>query len=228
MDQGSILTPVARPDPHHANMILIIDNYDSFVHNLARYIRRSVDTPVQIVRNDAVRLADVDSLKPSAIILSPGPCGPEQAGISLDLVRRFGNQIPILGVCLGHQTIVQAAGGTIGLAPEPFHGRSSPIFHSNHPLFDHIPSPFTAGRYHSLIAEPDSLPPTLIPIAHLEDGTLMAVADRRVPVVGVQFHPESILTEYGDQLIHNFLRWARIDARKGPPRTPSHLEEVAR
>jgi len=209
-------------------MILIIDNYDSFVHNLARYVRRSIELPVRVVRNDALRLSDIDSLNPQAIVLSPGPCGPDQAGISIDLVRRFGNRVPILGVCLGHQTIVQAAGGEIVQATEPFHGRSSPIFHSNHPVFDQIPSPFTAGRYHSLIAEPNRLPANLRSIAHLEDGTIMAVADLRAPVIGVQFHPESILTDYGDRLIENFFRWANVSSEKRPIQTADRAGEVAK
>ena len=186
-------------------MIVVIDNYDSFVHNLARYLRRAGPTPVHVVRNDQVTVRELEHIAPAALIISPGPCGPDQAGISLAAVRAAIGRIPVLGVCLGHQVIVQNAGGSI-VRGEPIHGMASPVHHDDHPLFEGIPTPFQAGRYHSLIAQAETLPESLEPIAWTTDRTIMAVAHRQHPVIGVQFHPESILTEFGGRLIHNFLR----------------------
>ena len=185
-------------------MILLIDNYDSFVHNLARYIGE-LGHVREVVRNDALSPSEIIKKNPQAIILSPGPCGPAEAGISVDLVRAAAaNHIPLLGVCLGHQCIAAAFGGIIHKT-QPVHGKPATIFHDNHKLFDAIPNPFRAARYHSLIAELDVNGP-LISIAHLDDGTLMALAHETLPIFGVQFHPESILTEHGHKLLENFLQ----------------------
>lgn len=185
-------------------MILLIDNYDSFVYNLARYVRELGDEPV-VRRHDAVALEEIAALAPSHIIISPGPCSPAEAGISTDVVRRFGATIPILGVCLGHQCIGAAYGAEIVRARRPMHGKTSRIHHDGAGIFAGIPSPFTATRYHSLVIAPESLPPALRPIAVAEDGEIMAVEHREHPVVGVQFHPESALTEHGYRILDRFL-----------------------
>lgn len=185
-------------------MILLLDNYDSFVHNLARYVRELGDEPV-VRRNDAVTLAEIASLAPSHIIISPGPCSPAEAGISTEVIRRFGAHTPILGVCLGHQCIGAAYGGTIVRAQRPMHGKTSRIHHDRSGIFARLPSPFVATRYHSLAIDPTSLPSVLRVTATSDDGEIMAVAHREHPVVGVQFHPESALTEYGYLLLDAFL-----------------------
>ena len=185
-------------------MILLLDNYDSFVYNLSRYVRELGERPV-VVRNDAIAIDEIRALAPSHIIVSPGPCSPNEAGISVDLIRELGQDIPILGVCLGHQAIGAAYGAEIVRARKPMHGKTSRIHHDGSELFAGVPSPFTATRYHSLVIAPDSLPPTLRVTATSEDGEIMAVAHRTHPVVGVQFHPESALTEHGYWLIDRFL-----------------------
>jgi anthranilate synthase/aminodeoxychorismate synthase-like glutamine amidotransferase len=190
-------------------MILIIDNYDSFVHNLARYFRQ-LGCETLLVRNDGIDLRQIERLNPQAIVLSPGPCTPDEAGISLDLVARFVDSIPILGICLGHQTIVQALGGVISVSHQPMHGRQSSLIHNGSPMFQQIPSPFQVGRYHSLIASKSQLPDCLQITARTDDYTVMGVEHQNRPVVGLQFHPESILTEYGYQLLNNFLNLAGI------------------
>lgn len=189
-------------------MILLLDNYDSFVYNLARYVRELGEEPV-VVRNDAVSLDEIGALAPSHIIVSPGPCSPTEAGISVSVIRRFGPSIPILGVCLGHQAIGSAYGAEIVRARRPMHGKTSRIHHDGEGLFAGVPSPFTATRYHSLVIAPDSLPSSLRVTATSEDGEIMAVAHRTDPVVGVQFHPESALTENGYWLIDHFLHGQR-------------------
>jgi len=195
-------------------MILIVDNYDSFVHNLARYVRQICDTPVEITRNDEINADTIEKCSVSAIILSPGPCGPPESGACVDLVKRFHTRIPILGICLGHQVIVQALNGTIVQSEQPMHGKSSSIFHhSECGLFQNVPSPFSAGRYHSLIADSATLPSELQVVAETSDGIIMAVQHRKHPVFGLQFHPESVLTEYGYQILCNFLTLAGFDAR---------------
>jgi anthranilate synthase/aminodeoxychorismate synthase-like glutamine amidotransferase len=190
-------------------VILLIDNYDSFAHNLARYFVR-LGQRVQTMRNDALDAAQIDTLRPDAIVLSPGPCTPTEAGCSLEVVRAWHAKLPILGVCLGHQTIAAALGAQIVRAAEPRHGRSSPIHHTGQGLFAGLPSPLTVGRYHSLVAEEASLPAVLEVTARGADGTIMAVAHRQFPVFGVQFHPESVLTEGGYPLLANFLRLAKL------------------
>lgn len=190
-------------------MILLIDNYDSFAHNLARYLRR-LGQEVQLVRNDAIDATDVRQLAPQAIVLSPGPCTPNEAGCSLEVVRQFHDQLPILGICLGHQTIAAALGAQIIRASIPMHGRTSLVRHDRSVLFDAVPSPLTVCRYHSLAVEPSSLPSDLHATATCDDGTIMALQHRNQPVYGLQFHPEAILTEHGYRLLYNFLQAASL------------------
>jgi anthranilate synthase/aminodeoxychorismate synthase-like glutamine amidotransferase len=197
-------------------MILLIDNYDSFVHNLARYLRR-LGQETLVVRNDAVSAAEALDLRPKAIILSPGPCTPHQAGCTLDLVRCATDNVPFLGVCLGHQTIGAAFGGKIVRAGEPMHGRASQIQHQGTGIFAGLPNPLSVGRYHSLIVEESSLSGDLEVTARTDDGVIMALAHRRRPVFGVQFHPESILTDGGYRLLANFLRLAGIEPLQDVP-----------
>ncbi len=190
-------------------MILLIDNYDSFVQNLGRYFQRLGQT-IRVVRNDAVTIEQIREMQPQAIVISPGPCGPDTAGISLEVVKQLGSEIPVLGVCLGHQVIGQAYGARITRAAEPVHGRSSAIEHGGHEVFSTLPSPFEACRYHSLVVAEDSLPDCLEKTAWLEDGTIMGVAHVEHPVVGIQFHPESVLTSAGFRLLANYLEWVGI------------------
>lgn len=197
-------------------MILLVDNYDSFVYNLARYFER-LGQPARVVRNDAIDAGGVRRLAPGALVLSPGPCAPEQAGASLELVRALHMELPILGVCLGHQTIAAALGGSVVRAPEPVHGRASPVFHDGRGMFAQLPSPFQAGRYHSLVVDAPSLPKSLEITARTADGLVMGLRHRRFPVVGVQFHPESILTEHGYALLGQFLRLAGLASPRTPP-----------
>ena len=202
-------------------MLLLIDNYDSFAHNLARYFMR-LGCDMQIARNDAVSVESVQRCLPQAIVLSPGPCTPEKAGCSIDLVRAFHSQVPILGVCLGHQAIVAALGGKI-VRSEPMHGRTSLVRHDEQGVFEGISNPFLACRYHSLTAERESLPDQLQVSCQTEDGVIMAVRHREYPVVGVQFHPEAILTQHGYSLLANFLRLAQIGHAQPLPSMDSEL-----
>lgn len=199
-------------------MILLIDNYDSFVHNLARYVRE-LGFEALVCRNDALTLDDIGTLAPSHIILSPGPCSPAEAGISTDVVRRFGQAIPILGVCLGHQCIGAAYGGDIVRAGRPVHGRTSVIVHDGTAIFAGLPSPIRATRYHSLVIARDRVPEALRVIATArDDGEIMAVVHRSHPVVGVQFHPESAATEYGYLMLDRFLRGSASRPEQLPAR----------
>jgi anthranilate synthase/aminodeoxychorismate synthase-like glutamine amidotransferase len=191
-------------------MILLIDNYDSFAHNLARYLRQ-LGQQVRVVRNDVLSVEEIANEKPAAIVMSPGPCTPVEAGICLQAVRQLHSSIPMLGVCLGHQAICQAFGARV-IRASPVHGQATAVEHYQHPLFQKIESPFMAGRYHSLIADCPSLPSELEVIATTSrSGVVMAIAHRRFPVFGVQFHPESVLTESGYRLLGNFLGLAGID-----------------
>jgi anthranilate synthase/aminodeoxychorismate synthase-like glutamine amidotransferase len=199
-------------------MILLIDNYDSFVYNLARYVSELGETPL-VRRHDAIGIEEIFALAPSHIVISPGPCSPREAGISTEVVRSVGPTIPILGVCLGHQCIGAAYGGEILRARVPMHGKTSRIHHSGAGLFQGLPSPFTATRYHSLVIGPASLPPSLVATATSEDGEIMAVQHVEHPVYGVQFHPESVLTEHGYRLLDHFLH--------GVPATPRVLPLAA-
>ena len=197
-------------------MILLIDNYDSFVLNLARYVRELGGEAI-VRRNDALTIEDVAALAPSHIILSPGPCTPAEAGISTDLVQRLGPTTPILGVCLGHQSIGAAYGGRIVRASRPVHGRTSAILHDGSSVFTGLPAPIWAARYHSLVIERSSLPESLRVLASSgDDGEIMAVEHRIHPVVGVQFHPESAATEYGYAMIDRFLHGERSRPRELP------------
>ena len=186
-------------------MLLMIDNYDSFTYNLVQYLGE-LGERAAVYRNDQISLNDIDALAPSHIVISPGPCTPNEAGISLELVREYGSKIPILGVCLGHQSIAQAYGGTIVRAPKLMHGKTSMIEHEGQGIFDELPTPFQATRYHSLVVEESSMPDCFEVTARADDGQIMAIAHRSDPVVGVQFHPESILTQYGHNLLNNFLK----------------------
>jgi anthranilate synthase/aminodeoxychorismate synthase-like glutamine amidotransferase len=206
-------------------MILLIDNYDSFVYNLARYVRELGEEAV-VRRHDATSYEEIQALRPSHIIISPGPCSPGEAGISTELVRRCGAATPILGVCLGHQCIGAAYGAGIVRASRPVHGKASRIRHDGRGLFAGLPNPFQAARYHSLVIGRTGLPAELRVTATAEDGEIMAVEHVRHPVIGLQFHPESVLTEYGYLLLDRFLHGAasRADAlpdRADGTRTPA-------
>ena len=184
-------------------MILLIDNYDSFTYNLAQYLGELGAPPV-VRRNDEITLEEIEALHPSHIVISPGPGRPDDAGISVDVIRRFGPLVPVLGVCLGHQGIGVAFGGAVVRAPQLMHGKVSTVQHDGRGVFRGVSQPFVAGRYHSLIVA-DPLPPDLEAAARTEDGTLMGVRHRQYPIHGVQFHPESVLTGEGKQLLKNFL-----------------------
>jgi len=185
-------------------MILVIDNYDSFTYNLVQYLGE-LGARLEVVRNDAVSVDDVVRMRPERIVISPGPGTPDQAGVSLDLIRRLGPTTPILGVCLGHQAIGRAFGATVARAGQQMHGKTSEIRHDARGVFAGLPSPFTATRYHSLVILRDTVPDELEVAATAEDGEIMGVRHRRYPVEGVQFHPESILTVEGKRLLRNFL-----------------------
>jgi anthranilate synthase/aminodeoxychorismate synthase-like glutamine amidotransferase len=197
-------------------MILVLDNFDSFVHNLARYFRR-LGQETLVVRNDAIDVAGIEALQPSAVVLSPGPCTPREAGCSLAVVRELSGKMPMLGVCLGHQVIGEALGGQIVRAPQPMHGRTSLVQHDGQGLFAGLENPLSVCRYHSLMVD-EPLPPGMQATARSMDGVIMALAHRELPVYGVQFHPEAILTEGGFALLANFLRLAKIVV---PDRQPS-------
>ncbi len=185
-------------------MLLMIDNYDSFTYNLVQYFGE-LGEDVQVYRNDALTIADVAALQPARIVISPGPCTPNEAGISVPAIREFAGRIPILGVCLGHQSIGQAFGGRIVRAQSVMHGKNSAITHAGAGVFRGLPSPLSATRYHSLVIERASLPECLAITAESEDGEIMGVRHRTLAVEGVQFHPEAILTEHGHRMLQNFL-----------------------
>jgi anthranilate synthase component 2 len=185
-------------------MLLMIDNYDSFTYNLVQYFGE-LGEEVTVFRNDEIKLDEIEQLKPARIVISPGPCTPSKAGISVPLIERYHGRIPILGVCLGHQSIGQAFGGKIVHAGQVMHGKTSPIFHDNSGLFRHLPNPFHATRYHSLVIERESLPDCLEITAWTEEGEIMGVRHKSLAIEGLQFHPESILTEHGHKLLANFL-----------------------
>jgi len=187
-------------------MVIIIDNYDSFVYNLAQYLGELGWEP-QVYRNDQVTLAEIENLNPSHIIISPGPCTPLEAGISNDVIRHFAGRIPILGVCLGHQCIGYVYGGQIVRAAVPMHGKSSLIYHDSRTVYKSLPSPFEAGRYHSLVVKWDVFPSVLELTASTSDGVIMGIRHKDYVVEGVQFHPESIMTEVGHNVLRNFLSY---------------------
>ena len=192
-------------------MLLLIDNYDSFTYNLYQYLSE-LGAEVQVRRNDAVTLAEIDAMQPAHIVISPGPCTPDDAGMSCSIIETFGPDIPTLGVCLGHQAIGQVYGGQVVRAPEPMHGKTSLIYHRGQGVFSDLPQPFEANRYHSLIVERTTLPAELEITAETPDGLIMGLRHRTYPVHGVQFHPESIMTPVGKDLLRNFLA-IRIEAR---------------
>jgi anthranilate synthase/aminodeoxychorismate synthase-like glutamine amidotransferase len=185
-------------------MILVIDNYDSFTYNLVQYFGE-LGQEVLVKRNDEIAIPEIESLAPQKICVSPGPCTPNEAGISCDVIRHFGGKIPLLGVCLGHQCIGQVYGGEVVRAGRLMHGKTSPIHHRGENIFANLPNPFEATRYHSLLVKRDSLPACLTITAETAEGEIMGLAHRELPVYGVQFHPESILTTEGKRLLQNFL-----------------------
>jgi len=185
-------------------MILVIDNYDSFTYNLVQYLGE-LGAEMKIFRNDKISVAEAVALKPEKVLVSPGPCSPREAGVSCDIIREFGPRLPLLGVCLGHQAIGDVFGGNVVRAARLMHGKTSPILHKGGSVFKGLPSPFNATRYHSLIVERESLPACLKITAKTAEGEIMGLQHTEFPVHGVQFHPESILTEHGKQLLQNFL-----------------------
>ena len=203
-------------------MILLIDNYDSFVFNLARYFQR-LGHATRVVRNTAIDAGGVRALGPEAVVLSPGPCTPRRAGCSLEVVRRLHAELPMLGVCLGHQAIAEALGGRVVRAPEPVHGRTSPIHHDGRGVFAGLPSPIVGCRYHSLVVDEAALPACLEVSARTGDGVVMALRHRSLPVVGLQFHPESILTDTGYALLAAWLRLAGLSVPEEVPAIHSEL-----
>ncbi|CUW47055.1 aminodeoxychorismate/anthranilate synthase component II [Novacetimonas hansenii] len=189
-------------------MILLIDNYDSFTFNLVHYLG-DLGERCDVRRNDALSVEDAMRLKPEAIVFSPGPRSPNEAGICCDLIARAAGEIPMFGVCLGHQSIGQVFGGQVVRAPIPMHGKVSPVIHNGTDIFTGLPDPFRATRYHSLTVDPDTLPDTLVPTAWTSDGVIMGLRHRELPIFGVQFHPESIASEHGHDILANFLAIAR-------------------
>ena len=185
-------------------MLLLLDNYDSFTYNLYQYLSE-LGANVQVHRNDQITLDEIEALQPNHIVVSPGPCTPNEAGLSCQVIETFGPRIPLLGVCLGHQSIGQVYGGRVIRAPEPMHGKTSPMHHSEQGVFRSLPHPFEANRYHSLIVERATLPDVLEITAETDDGLIMGLKHRTYPVEGVQFHPESIMTPVGKDLLRNFL-----------------------
>lgn len=185
-------------------MLLVIDNYDSFTYNLVQYFGE-LGSEMKVIRNDAMSIDEIRDLAPERICISPGPCTPNEAGISCDVIREFGKDIPILGVCLGHQSIGQVFGGDVVRADRLMHGKTSQVFHTGKSVFEGLPSPLTATRYHSLIVKRDTLPECLEITAETENGTIMGLMHKEFPIHGVQFHPESILTDDGMKMLGNFL-----------------------
>jgi len=189
-------------------MVLVIDNYDSFTYNLVQYLGE-LQADVKVLRNDKVSLDEIRALKPERILVSPGPCSPREAGISNEIIKTFGPHLPLFGVCLGHQCIGHTFGGTVKVNYRMMHGKTSPIRHNGKDLFAGMPNPFNATRYHSLVIERESLPACLEITADTEEGEIMGVRHREYPIWGVQFHPESILTDQGRTILKNFLTLSR-------------------
>ena len=185
--------------------LLMIDNYDSFTYNLVQYFGE-LGQEVRVFRNDAITLKEIAAMKPDYLVISPGPCSPKEAGISVDAIKEFSGKLPILGVCLGHQSIGYAFGGEIVYAQKPMHGKLSPVHHTNAGVFAGLPNPFTATRYHSLAIRRESLPACLEITAWTDDGEIMGVRHKEHAIQGVQFHPESIMTEHGHAILGNFLK----------------------
>lgn len=189
-------------------MLLMIDNYDSFTFNIVQYLAQ-LGEQVKVVRNDEIGVADIAALRPDRIVVSPGPCSPEEAGISVAAIKEYAGKIPLLGVCLGHQSIGAAFGGKVVRSVSLMHGKTSPIHHDGKELFAGLPNPFNATRYHSLVVERESLPGCLEVTAWVDNGEIMGLRHRDLPVWGVQFHPESILTEGGMELLDNFIKLSK-------------------
>lgn len=187
-------------------MLLMIDNYDSFTFNIVQYLSQ-MGQDVRVYRNDKITLAEIDQLRPKAIFLSPGPCSPREAGITVEVVRHFYTKLPIMGICLGHQSIGFALGGEVVRAERIMHGKTSMVHHDNKTIFTGLPNPFSAGRYHSLIVKRDTLPDCLEISAETEEGEIMGFRHKEYPVEGIQFHPESVLTPQGKRIIKNFLKY---------------------
>ena len=185
-------------------LLVVIDNYDSFTGNLVHYFEM-LDVPLRVIRNDRISLAELESLAPERIVISPGPGRPAEAGISCEVIRQFAGRIPILGVCLGHQCIAEVYGGSIETCDVPVHGKTSLVHHDSSGIFAGLPTPFSAGRYHSLTICPTSLPECLEVTARTEDGMIMGIRHKTLAIIGVQFHPESILTEHGLAMLRNYL-----------------------
>jgi anthranilate synthase/aminodeoxychorismate synthase-like glutamine amidotransferase len=197
-------------------VILVIDNYDSFTYNLVQYLSL-IDT-VQTYRNDEIQCEEVKDMRPEGIVISPGPGTPEESGVSKEIIRSFAGVIPILGVCLGHQAIAEVFGGRVVRGEVPFHGKTSEIYHRGEGVLEGLPSPFRATRYHSLVVESSSLPEELKVVATTLDGTIMVIQHTSFPVYGVQFHPESIMTDYGEKILRNFHKIAKEHLGKGVER----------
>ena len=187
-------------------MILMIDNYDSFTFNIVQYLGQ-MGEEVRVFRNDRIKPTEIEKLKPKAIFISPGPCSPREAGISVDVIRDFYQTIPIMGVCLGHQAIGYAFGGDVVRAGRIMHGKTSPVINDGKTIFAGLPNPFPAGRYHSLIVKRETLPDCLEVSAHTQEGEIMGLRHKQFPVEGIQFHPESVLTPQGKRIIKNFLKY---------------------
>ncbi|AHD07613.1 para-aminobenzoate/anthranilate synthase glutamine amidotransferase component II [Paenibacillus larvae subsp. larvae DSM 25430] len=197
------------PLEEEVEMILVIDNYDSFTYNLVQYLGE-LGEDIIVKRNDQTDVTEIERLSPDHLLISPGPCTPNEAGISLQVIEHFKGRIPILGVCLGHQSIGQVFGGEVIRAERLMHGKTSPVFHDGHTVFEGLPSPFTATRYHSLIVKKESLPDCLEISAYTEEGEIMGFRHKEFPIEGVQFHPESIITDHGHQLLRNFLKYEKV------------------
>ena len=189
-------------------MLLMIDNYDSFTYNLVQYLRE-LGEEVVVYRNDKITLAEIEALNPQRLVISPGPCTPNEAGISVEVIKYFAGKLPILGVCLGHQSVGQAFGGRIVRAERLMHGKTSPVFHDNRELFDGLPNPFDATRYHSLLVERSSFPTCLEITAWTAEEEIMGLRHRQLPIWGMQFHPESILTVTGMDMLRNFIEMTK-------------------
>ncbi|MED1663663.1 aminodeoxychorismate/anthranilate synthase component II [Brevibacillus laterosporus] len=185
-------------------MIIMIDNYDSFTYNLVQFVGE-LGEELRVFRNDKITLEEIENMKPDYLMISPGPCTPNEAGISMDVVRHFAGKVPIFGVCLGHQSIGQVFGGKIVRADRLMHGKTSEVLHDSKTIFASIPSPFQAARYHSLVIQEESIPEEIEITARTPEGEIMAIRHRELPIEGVQFHPESIITQYGKQMLKNFL-----------------------
>jgi anthranilate synthase/aminodeoxychorismate synthase-like glutamine amidotransferase len=193
-------------------MLVIIDNYDSFTYNIVQTIagnarREGREEDIRVFRNDRITLAEIEAMQPDRLLISPGPCSPQEAGISIAAIRYFSDKLPILGVCLGHQSMGEAFGGRTVRAMRIMHGKTSPMHHDGRGVFTDLPNPFDGMRYHSLIVEEESLPECLLVTARTDEGELMAVRHKTLPLEGVQFHPESIMTPAGIKLLHNFMRY---------------------